>query len=359
MGNSKRSLHVVLAVAFSVALIYSSFAVADSFVERITQLSVGFTVTDTFLILESDATFSSSKINSGILNEIPDEIIVSPVIQCKVNVSQETSLNLWGMDIQGFMDIRVERISGETPTRLYEVLVGAILAEKNNIETVNIIPIIIDQEPVNLFVTGTFRSGSQYDDGLVASLETALVIRPVMHDSFSYLEVKTQNVALFLENYDEPDTTLVSSVALPDYLQSLSIEVRKDLRLVSLVISFLTLVSVSHIMYKIVSDSILELMILRSIGVTKNGIITLIVLNSVVLSISGALIGLLLGNIITNTASISIFIILKSIYLPISFDSSLYLYCVFLSIIVGVLGGLASVVFRRPNREIFGAVITT
>ena len=52
MGNSKRSVHVVLAVAFSVALIYSSFAVTDSFVGRITQLSEGFTVTDTFLILE-------------------------------------------------------------------------------------------------------------------------------------------------------------------------------------------------------------------------------------------------------------------------------------------------------------------
>ena len=358
MGNSKRSLHVVLAVAFSVGLIYSSFAITDSFVERITQLSEGYTVTDTFLIYESDTTFSSSKINSGIIFEDPDDIIVSPVIQCKVTVSQETSLNLWGMDIQGFKDIHGTRISGEPPTRLYEVLAGARLAEKNSIETGNIIPIIIDNEPVNLVVTGTFRSSTQYDDGLIASYDTALVFRPDMQGSFSYLEVKTQDAASFLEYYDEPGTSLIPSLGLQDYLRGVSIEVRNDLVVVSLVISFLTLVTVSHIMYKIVSDSMSELVILRSLGVTKNGVITLIVLNSVILSIIGALMGLLLGSIITNAASVSIFIILKSIYLPVSFDSTLYLYCVLLSIIVGVLGGLASVVFRRPNREIFGAVRT-
>lgn len=358
MGNSRRSLHVVLAVAFSVALIFSSFAVTDSFVGRITQLSEGYTVTDTFHILESESSFSKSKINSGILTELPDDIIVSPVIQSKVTVTQETVLNLWGMDIQGFKDIHGTRISGEPPTRLYEVLAGASLSEKNNIETGNIIPIIIDKESVNLFVTGTFRSSTQYDDGLVASHETALVFRPEMHDSFSYLEVKTQDATTFLENYDAPDTSLIPSHALQDYLRAVSVEVRNDLLVVSLVISFLTLVTVSHTMYKIVSDSMSELVILRSIGVTKNGVITLIVLNSVILSISGALIGLIFGNVITNAASVSIFIVLKSIYLPVSFDSTLYMYCVLLSTVVGVLGGYASVVFRRPNREIFGVVRT-
>jgi ABC-type lipoprotein release transport system permease subunit len=355
IGNSKRSLHVVLSVALSVALIYSSFAISDGFIIRITNLSEGFIVTDTYLIFESDSNLSESKIKKDTINSLSHELDLSTVIKTEV-IAGSKRIVLWGMNYEGFTMVRSPRITGNPPIDLYDVMAGIDLAERYQIEQGSIIQVNTPQGVTSLYVTGVFSSRSHYDLGLITNLETAVKIRPEMRDYYSLIEVKTQDQQKIFKENNKANTVVLPSVALQDYLNGLSHEIQTDLYLISLIISFLTLISVSHIMYKIVSDSMSELKILRSLGVSKNGIIWLLVLNSVILSLIGAIIGLLLGNIITNTASITIFLFLKKTYLSVFFDLQLYLLCISIAIIVGTLGGIISVYIRRPNREIYGAV---
>ena len=356
LGNSKRSLHVVVAVAFSVAIIASSFTVAESFVMRVNVLSEGYVFTDTFYVVEFGGSVSSALIGSSILEDLGDDNLVSPIVKCIIRTEDEFEFDLWGVDFEAFKDVRGLRISGETPNRVFEVLVGSKLADDYGVNVGNSIKVYTEQGEVSLIVSGVFSSNSHYGDGFLASRETAWLIRPQIDEMYSIIEIKTEDADALVDSFIVPGLELVPSIAIGDYLDGLVNDIRLDLYMFSTAIAFLALLTVSHTMYKIVQDSMNELMILRSIGLTRHQILLMIVLNSILLSLTGGFLGLLLGNIIINGASISVFLVLQSIYLPVVFNSSIYLYSLFLAANVGLFGGLLSIGVKRPTRESYGAL---
>jgi putative ABC transport system permease protein len=357
LGNSRRSLHVIYAVAFSVALIYSSFTVAESFVMRVNILTEGYTFTDTFFIVEPGGSISSTLIEASTLDFLGDTVLVSPIVKCKFIVDDEgNEFDLWGVDFEAFESVRGLWISGVIPDSVSEVLVGTKLADVYGVTVGSSITMNTVQGDVSLIVSGVFRSNSHYDEGFLASHETALLIRPEMNEMYSIIEVKTEDAKTLIEEFQVPGLELLPSTAMSDYLGGLVKDIRRDLYMVSIIIAFLALLTVSHTMYKIVGDSLNELMILRSIGHTRPQILRLIVLNSLLLSLSGAFLGLFLGNLIINGSSITVFLVLRSVYLPVVFNPETYIFCIFLAVSVGLLGGLLSIVIKRPNRESYGAL---
>jgi hypothetical protein len=357
--NSKRSLHVIIAVSLSVSIIYSSFVVADGFVRRVEGMTMGYAVTDLLYVIEKDSSLADAMVPELILSHFSSNDRAMGVVKCEV-YSDEYILDLWGVDLAIFRDVRRPRITGVVPSEAGEVLVGSSLADLYGVEIGSVVEVRVGEKYFELLVSGIASTSGQYDMGLISSLETARLLRPEMGETYSLIEAKVNDASSILESVDlSPyDLSLVQSLAMQDYMRGVAGEVRQDLYLLSLVLAFLSLISVSHTMYKILGDSMKDLFILRSLGLTKWGLIQTIVADSVLLSFAGALLGLLLGNLLSNAASLFSFLALKTVFLPIRYDEMLFAYCLVLSLFVGVSGGIISVLLKRPVKEAYGVLKT-
>lgn len=356
LGNSKRSLHVVIAVALAVAIIYSSFTVAKGFIERVEYMSEGYALTDLIYIIKRGSSLSESSVSKNVIQQLSGSYHSSGTVLCELE-SHGYTLDLWGVTLDDFTEVWRPRIVGDTPTNRYEVLVGVSLSEAYGINIDTFIEATHGSKEYKFMVTGIITTNSQYDNGLITKQETVSTLRPDQ-DGFSFIEIKSSEVTEFLRVNDlsTHGYVLVQSRAMQDYITGLSQEIRRDIYLVSFIVAFLALVSVSHTLYKIMSDSVYEFLLLRSLGLNKKGVLGIIITDSIILSISGAIIGLILGNLISNTASIFSFLILRTVFLPVRYDANLFLFCLLIALTIGILGGVISAIFIRPNRDVYGAL---
>jgi ABC-type lipoprotein release transport system permease subunit len=353
--NSKRSLHVVIAVALCVSIIYSSFVVADGFVRRVESMTGGYTLTNLFFIVDDDVTTLESSIPDLVLESLTG-IDTQGVIQCEVKIDNEV-FDIWGVDFEKFRTVRSLRITGHVPDAKDEILIGSKLAEIYGVGVGSTV-VVSRGGDYEFIISGILSSSGQFDYGFVSSLETARVLRPDLMNSFSFLEIKSDEPSKVQDDLDltEFNLKLVQGLGMQDYLLGLAKEVKRDLYLVSIVIASLSLVSVAHTMFKILGDSMQDLLVLRSLGITRRGLIQTIIADSIILSLFGGIFGLILGNVFANAASLFSFLVLRTVFLPIKYDPLLFLYCISVSLIVGILGGLVSTLLKRPVKEAYGAL---
>ena len=358
MANSKRSLHVVIAVALSVGLIFSSFTVAEGLVSRMTQMTEGYTVTDLFYIIESASSLSNSEVGPWVLGLIPEDVEASPIVKTYVTLpSQEMEIEVWGVDREAFVKVRQPWIKGSWPSEPDEVMVGVGLSERYGILEGNIIDFVGEEGLRSLTVTGVFKTGSQYDEGLLTSMDFVEEVKN-SQKGFSMIELRVSNLGAFsnvLDLIEGSGLRVIPSKGIEDYLSELGEEVRLDLFMFSGVVAFIVLIFVSHTLYKVLSDSSNEIIILRMIGVTRSGLAIAVLIDSVLLSLLGALLGLFLGLLLSSGLAISVFLFLGGSYIFLGFDVSIACYSVLSSILVGLLGGIFSILLRRPYGEPYGS----
>ena len=359
MGNSRRSVHVVVAVAFSVAVIYSSFTVADGFFLKAYSMTEGYVSTDLFYVIEEGKSISESRLSETAVDGLPVGLTTCPVCYSLVEASPSgTQLELWGVDVERFQEVRHPRVTGDYPVDPEDVLVGASLANRYGIATGSLIEVPRGGEAVTLRVTGVMRSHCHYDDGLVAAMETLRTFTS-LEDEISFIEVRAQDAAAFMDvapRLAEPGVAIIPSKAMSTYINNVGLDIRQSLYVVSFVITALALVSITHTMYKIMMDSLSELLILRSIGITRKGVYVIVLLDSTVLSFVGAALGLVVGLVVSNAATVLIYLLVKTVYVQVRFDLTLALICMGLSVLMGVVGGALSLNAKRPPQEVYGAV---
>lgn len=352
IGNSKRSLHIVYAVAFSVMVISSCFAVSNGFFNRVDMITEGYTLTDIFYIIDPNGSISSTVISDSDFEAINYQNKISPILKSSLTIDG-VLFDLWGVNYESFKEVRGLVVSGDYPSGENELLAGRSVA---NSYSVNPGDFLILDDGNLMKVTGIFTSNSHFDEGFLTSYETVWRFRPEMSGEYSIIEVKTSDAERLSESFKSSRLSIVPSNAMIGYLDALVNEIQIDLYVVSLVISLLALFSVAHTMYKIIGDSLEELMILRSIGVTKEHILIIIMLNSVILSLIGGCLGILLGTLIVNGVSIAGFLLIDRVYLALFYDRYILFFCIGLSIIVGFLGGVFSIILRNPTSAVYGVL---
>jgi ABC-type lipoprotein release transport system permease subunit len=358
MANSSRSLHIVVAVALSVGLIFSAFTVAEGLVGRMAQMTEGYSLTNIFYVVDPSSSLSSARIGPWVLGLIPPGVQVSPILKAQVKLAgQGSEVDVWGVDWGLFVGVRDPWVKGGLPRGSDEVLVGMRLAEMYGISEGNVIEYMYDGGERAFTVTGVFRTGNQYDDGILASMDTVRDIAGSGED-FSLVELKVKDLsslASSLSLIKESGLMIVPSKAVTDYIGELGDEVRLDLTLVSAVVAFLVLVFISHTLYKVLSDSLGEIIILRMVGVTRKSLTFAILVNSLILSLAGAILGLLLGLIISSALAVSVFLFMGEAYIVLGFDAAVAELCIVSTAAVGIIGGIMSILLRRPYEEPYGA----
>jgi ABC-type lipoprotein release transport system permease subunit len=357
--NSKRSLHIVIAVMLSVSIIYSSFIVADGFVRRVEMMTGGYTVTDLLFVIDEKVSLIEAKIPQSILDYVSSFDNAHGVVRCIVS-SKDSTIEIYGVNFEEFSTVRNTKIIGKLPEDFNEVLVSSTIADMYEIGLSSIIEVKIENKNYELIVSGFFISPGQYEYSFLSTLEMARILRPDMVESYSFIEIRSSNTLEVLRALDlsEYGLVVVQGLGMQDYMRSLASEVKRDLYMVSVIIAFLSLISVSHTMYKILGDSMVDIFILRSLGVTKQGIFYVIVLDSIVLCLTGAFFGFIIGNIISNAASLFSFLILRTVFLPVRYDQVLFVYCLLLSLLVGILGGIIALYAKNPVRDAYGVLKT-
>lgn len=352
MGNSKRSLHVVATMAFAVMVISTSFAVAHGFVSVVNRLTWGYTVTDLFIVLEEGESLSRSVVDTRFLEALPDDVGFCPVYMCVVTQPVMGALDLYGVDEEAFMAVRRPRVNGEFPDEPGEVLVGAVLAHNHGVVPGSVFDVEAGGQTRSVLVTGTVRSSSSYDLGLVTSEENFASFFGAGGEGYQYIELKIPDVAGFDQTIGGGYGLEVKPLmAMKDYISIVAGEIQADLALLSLIIAVIVSLLIGHTMSKIVYDSVNELRVIRCMGVTRHGLYLLILLDSTLLCITGAFIGLVLGIVFANLLSIGVFIFLRSIYYPARFEAEIVLYCLALSLFLGLLGGISAIAFVNPERR--------
>jgi ABC-type lipoprotein release transport system permease subunit len=308
-------------------------------------------------MLEKGKSISESKVDASLLYELNGDFQSSPVSRFEVESTsvEELTFEMWGVDSDAFVSVWRPSISGEFPVKPNEVLVGWSLSQIYGVKTGNIINIKTSQLEASLLVTGIVRTSSFYDTGLVTSHEN---LRDLSNQqSYSFIEIKTRDSESFLnqgEKFDEWNVMVLSSLAMQDYLNSFASEIYQDLILVSILVSLIAFIGVSHTMYKIITDSQVELNILRSIGLTRTKTLSLVILDCLLLCAAGSILGLILGIILSSSASVLIYLSLKTVFLRPIYDPWIAVYCVSLSVLLGFAGGGLSILLKRPFREVYG-----
>jgi putative ABC transport system permease protein len=320
-------------------------------------MSKNYIITDLYFIVDPSVSISESNITTETLQTLPENTLYSPIAMSYLTTSNNVMLTSWGVDIKRFIDVRNPRIWGQEPNQLHDVLVGYNLATTYEITSGSVIEALTNNGKENLVVKGIFRTYSHYDDGILISQKGLSELNPEHEENYNYIEIRSHDIKNLIQRYKPPNNLkLVPSIAMQDYILRLALEVRNDLYLISAIITALTLVTVTHTMYKILSDSTQELMILRSLGVSRTGINWIIILDTIILSLTGTVLGIILGNVLTNTSSIFAFTALKLVYTSIRFDWTLVTFCFATSLIVGLLGGVISIELRKPGQETYGSL---
>jgi ABC-type antimicrobial peptide transport system permease subunit len=358
IANSKRSLHVVVAVALSVGLVFSSFTIAEGVMGKMYKMAEGYTVTNLFYVVESTSSVQVSHVGPWVLELVPDGVDASPLLKTNVELTgQGIGIDVWGAEKDEFMKVRNPWVKGSWPSDVDEVMVGVELSERLGVLEGSILMCRVRGELVNLVVTGVFRTGSQFDQGLLAPMN---LVQGLIDDfeGFSMIELRVNDFEVFhnaIGSIEDSGVRVLPSKGVEDYLKGLGEEVRLDLFIVSGVVDFLVLIFVARTLYKVLSDCSDEIIILRMIGVTRIDLAKTVLTDSVILTAIGSMLGLVLGLLMANILAVAVYLLLGNSYIVLSFDVVIACYCFLSSILVGLIGGMFSVLFNRPLGKSYGS----
>jgi len=348
MANTKRSRHVIITVALSVMIVFSSFSIAEGLFNSFEGLTMGYSATDICTLLEEGKPISESMLEAGIEEDLLNIEAASPIIMAKANIPFKDSafpVEVWGVDLPSFHTVRRLQIKGEAFSSWDEALIGSSLATKLGIGSGYELRLVSAYGEARVLLTGVFESSSPYDEGLIVSFACARLLRPEMASSYSLIELKFIDVAAPGSTMEELDKLLEGVDVYPGmaggrFLLLISAEAKKDLVVLSSVIFSLALIAVYHSMLTIVKESRWELMVLRFLGVTRRGLAEIILLDALILCLAGGVIGLALGELASNAASIAVIVLFKTSYLRPVFSFSTAFSCLALSMLVGLIGGV-------------------
>jgi ABC-type lipoprotein release transport system permease subunit len=263
------------------------------------------------------------------------------------------ALDLYGVDQDSFMAVRKPRVNGEFPDGPGEVLVGAVLTRNHGVVPGSVIDVEAGEQTHSLLVTGTVSCYSSYDLGLVTSKENFASFIDLRGGQPQFIELNIPDVAGFDQTIgDDYGLEVKPLMAMKDYISIVAEEIHADLTLLSMIIAVIVSLLIGHTMYKIVYDSANELHVIRCMGVTRQGLRSLILLDSTLLCLTGAFIGLVLGVVFANLLSIGVFVFLRSMYYQARFEAEIALYCLALSLFLGLLGGITAIAFVNPERSV-------
>lgn len=356
IGNSRRSLHVVYSVALCVALIFSSFTISDGFMDRMGLVTEGYTVSDVYLLVQNGKSLSDSMVSREQYESIDSNVTLCPFVFTWVTLpGTAVDLELWGAPEKEFGEARKPRIKGSFPVEVGEVMVGEVLADRYKVEVGSVVEVDLT-ELKHLTVTGVYLTYSHYDQGLVTGLNTITFFKDL--DGYSFAEFKTTEIEAFLrENADQlSGLDVLPLKGMLSYIDGLGSEIHNDLYVFGVFIASLVLVYVCLTLYKILGDSVDEIAIIRSLGVTKLGVLGLVVVNSLLLCLFGSLLGLALGLLLSNVASVTVFLFIKSIYIPVHWTLGYACSCILLALSMGLSGALVSIVTKQPLKEAYGVL---
>jgi ABC-type lipoprotein release transport system permease subunit len=343
LGNSRRSLHVVVISGLSVVIIFFCFSVTGGFLNQITGLIEGYSATDIFVVMEEGQSLSESRIDESLQSHFTENITVSPVVYLRTDISAPNGrgiIDVWGIDPTSFSSVRGGiRSSAYTENGAY---VGYIIARKFGVKIGDTIQVTSPGGELSFQVIGIYRIGTNYDGGVLVSHSVSRILRP-MDGYYSFLELKVDSPSQFISEFND-DTfdglTITPGLAMTGYVHAVSIEIYENLTILSLIITFLAFVSITRTLTIIVVESEPEFRVLRSLGVSNRGIFALIIWDSMILCLTGGILGIVVSVIATNTILLTLFTVFRTGYILPYFNWSLGGQLIAVSILVGVIGGM-------------------
>ena len=344
LGNSRRSLHVVVISCLSVIIIFFCFSVTGGFLNQIEGLIEGYSATDIFVVMEENQNLIESKVNDSLLSQFSENVTVSPVVYLRANISAPNGrgiVDVWGIDPVSFSSVRGGiRSSAYIEKGAY---VGYMFASKYGVKNGDTIQISSPDGEHSFELIGVYRTRSNYDGGILLSHSDSRIFRSDIPSSLSFIELKVDSPSQFIFELD-PEAfdglTVTPGLAMTGYIHAVSVEIYENLTILSLVITFLSFVSITRTMNIIVVESEPEFKVLRALGVSNLGIFALIIFDSLILCLAGGILGLIMSVIATNTILLTLFTVFRTGYILPHFDWDLGVMFIAVSIFVGAIGGI-------------------
>ena len=344
LGNSRRSLHVVVISSLSIVIIFFCFSVTGGFLNQIEGLIEGYSATDIFVVMEEGQGLLESRVSDSLQNQFSENVTVSPVVYLRANLSAPNGLgviDIWGIDPVSFSSVRGGiRSSAYIEKGSY---VGQSVASKYGMKNGDTILLNSDGSEFSFQVIGIYRTGTNYDGGVLLSYSDSRTLHSGIAESFSFIELKVDSPSQFISEL-EPKTfeglTVTPGLAMTSYIQAVSVEIYENLTILSVVISFLAFVSITRTMNIIVVESEPEFKVLRSLGVSNLGIFALIISDSLILCLAGGILGLIVSVIATNTILLTLFTVFRTGYILPHFNWDLGIQFIAVSVLVGATGGV-------------------
>ena len=344
LGNSRRSLHVVVISCLSVVIIFFCFSVTGGFLNQIEGLIEGYSATDIFVVMEDGKGLYESRVSESLQKQFSENVTVSPVVYLRTNISAPNGLgviDVWGIDPVSFSSVRGGiRSSAYVEKGTY---VGYMVASKYGLKNGDTVQLKSIKGDYTFQVIGIYRTGTNYDGGILLSHSDSRIIRSEIPGAISFLELKVDSPSQFLSELDLETfdgLSVTPALAMTGYIQAVSVEIYENLTILSLVITFLSFVSITRTMNIIVVESEAEFKVLRSLGVSNRGIFALIISDSLILCLVGGILGLVVSVIATNTILLTLFTVFRTGYILPHFNWELGLQFIAVSILVGIIGGV-------------------
>jgi len=306
----------IVAIALLVAILSSAQSITNHINFQTEMLEKLVYAGGPYLILSGNSTsITDSRVDAGLASKLSGLSCVRwAVPQRVIEAELETSagsrtINIRCLDdVRGFLERMGSYINGTTPESWVEADVGEVLARAYNVNRGDELELGVGGKHVKLKIVGVFRSQTNSDAELLASMEiaymltgengTVSLVEIVLQQGVDSREALSQIAQLLPEN-----VRLVQTQQLKEFTQQMNMQTLAFLNVWSFVVYAVVAAASYIISTRLLTESSYEFSMLRALGAEKRLTLTLVLAYTLTVSLIGSVLGVALGTAGSQTAS--------------------------------------------------------
>jgi ABC-type lipoprotein release transport system permease subunit len=306
----------IVAIALLVAILSSAQSITNHINFQTEMLGKLVYAGGPYLILSGNSTsIADSRVDAGLASKLSGLSCVRWAVPQKVFEAElETSagsrtINVRCLDdVRGFLGRMGSYINGTTPGSWVEADVGEVLARAYNVNLGDELELGVGGKHAKLKIVGVFRSQTNSDAELLASMETARMltgengtvslVEIVLQQGVDSREALSQIERLLPEN-----VRLVQTQQLKEFTQQMNMQTLAFLNVWSFAVYAVVAAASYIISTRLLTESSYEFSMLRALGAERRLTITLILAYTLTVSLTGSVLGVALGTAGSQTAS--------------------------------------------------------